>query len=187
MESLLRDIKNCTICAEHLPLGPNPVVQASEESRICIIGQAPGSKVHQTGIAWDDPSGNRLREWLDVSNQEFYNPELFALVPMGFCYPGRGKTGDNPPRPECAPTWHELLLASMPNLSLILLIGTYAQNYYLSDKNTLTQRVKEFERCPTPYFPLPHPSPRNNIWLKKNPWFQERVLPELQKSVAAQK
>lgn len=183
MKHLLLEIKKCTICAPELPFGANPVVQASTNSKICIIGQAPGKKVHESGIAWDDPSGNRLRSWLNVTNDEFYDPQLFALVPMGFCYPGKGKSGDNPPRPECAPTWHPALLQAMPNLSLILLVGNYSQSYYLDDNLTLTERVKTFKNCPTPYFPLPHPSPRNNIWLKKNAWFEQDVLPVLRSKI----
>jgi len=186
MDSLLKEIRSCTICTEFLPLGPNPQVQASPKSRICIIGQAPGKSVHESGIPWNDPSGIRLRDWLGVDEKTFYDPDIFALVPMGFCYPGKGKSGDLPPRPECAPTWHDLLLNKMTNLSLIILIGQYAQNYYLKDKKSLTDRVKNFKNIPVPYFALPHPSPRNNIWMKKNQWFGEEVLPALKKKIAAQ-
>ena len=131
METLLQSIKQCDICKSHLPLGPRPVTAAHSESKIIIIGQAPGTKVHASGIPWDDPSGRQLRKWLNVTDKEFYDETKFAIVPMGFCYPGKGKTGDLPPRPECAPQWHQQLLDKMPKVELILLIGMYAQNYYL--------------------------------------------------------
>jgi uracil-DNA glycosylase len=182
MKSLLENILNCTICQAYLPHGVNPVVVAHPLSKIAIIGQAPGSIVHQTGIPWDDKSGDRLREWLDVDKPTFYDPELLAIIPMGFCYPGKGKSGDLPPRKECAPTWHHQLFEQMPHLELILLIGSYSQNYYLKELqyNTLTERVKHFSEFLPQYFLLPHPSPRNNIWLRKNPWFEEDVIPVLQ-------
>jgi uracil-DNA glycosylase len=183
MESLLKEINDCSICAEYLPLGPRPTLQASAYSKICIIGQAPGKKVHESGIAWDDPSGRRLRNWLDVSEDQFYDSELFALIPMGFCYPGKGKSGDLPPRPECAPTWHEMILSQMKNIELILLIGSYSQSYYLKDSRTLSDRVKNFREYNSLHFPLPHPSPRNNIWIKKNPWFEKDVLPSLKSRI----
>ncbi|MCB0754308.1 MAG: uracil-DNA glycosylase family protein [Flavobacteriales bacterium] len=183
MESLLSEIRNCTICSSHLSHGANPILAASANSRIVIVGQAPGSIVHRTGIPWDDKSGERLRSWLGVSEKEFYNKELFALIPMGFCYPGKGKSGDLPPRPECAPTWHHLVLDMMPNKELVLLIGNYAQQYYLKDaaQNTLTDTVRNYAQYLPTYLPLPHPSPRNNIWLKKNAWFEESVIPELRR------
>ena len=185
MNSLIAEIKKCTICLPHLAHGVNPVMSANPKSKIAIIGQAPGSVVHQTGIPWDDRSGSRLREWLDVSQNEFYNSELFALLPMGFCYPGKGKSGDLPPRPECAPKWHERLFSFMNDLNLILLIGSYAQKYYLEEqaKNTLTETVKNYKEYLPRYFPLPHPSPRNNIWIKRNPWFSEDLIPELRKRI----
>ena len=135
--------------------------------------------MHKSGIPWDDQSGKKLREWLNVTNEEFYTTENFAIIPMGFCYPGKGKTGDLPPRPECAPQWHEALLEKMPNLDLIILIGAYAQNYYLKDKKTLTERVRDFKTYLPKYFPIPHPSPTNRFWRAKNPWFEELVVPEL--------
>ena len=183
MDALLSDIKNCTICAAHLAHGTNPVVSASPKSKIVIIGQAPGSVVHKTGIPWDDKSGDRLRAWLGVSKSEFYDKELFALVPMGFCYPGKGKSGDLPPRPECAPQWHNPIIAKIERVELIILIGSYAQNYYLRDgvKKTLTETVRSFQEYLPRYMPLPHPSPRNNIWLKKNEWFEASVIPELRR------
>src|SRR5690606_612417 len=143
MEQLLSQIRSCTHCKEHLPLGPRPIVAAHPESKIAIIGQAPGTKVHQTGIPWDDPSGKQLRKWLGVSDGQFYDERLFAIVPMGFCYPGKGKSGDLPPRPECAPQWHAPLMEQMPNLKLVILIGQYAQKHYLRDdmKGNLTETV----------------------------------------------
>ncbi len=186
MNQLLDDIQRCRICEEFLPLGPRPVVSASASSRILIIGQAPGSKVHKTGIPWDDPSGERLREWMGVTNDQFYDSEKIALVPMGFCYPGRGKSGDLPPRPECAPQWHQLLLNEMPNIELTLLFGNYAQKYYLKEriKNTLTETVRNYEEYAPHFLPMPHPSPRNNIWLKRNPWFKKQLLPYLRDRIS---
>lgn len=183
MKELLKDINQCTICKEHLPLGPRPVVTAHPKSKIVIIGQAPGTKVHASGIPWDDQSGKKLREWLNVSDEQFYNTESFAIIPMGFCYPGKGKTGDLPPRKECAPQWHELLLAQMPKVELVILIGAYAQNYYLKDKKTLTERVGDYKAYLPKYFPIPHPSPTNRFWRAKNPWFEELVVTELQEMI----
>lgn len=183
--SLIQEIKNCQICAEHLPLGPRPVVSIHPEARIIIIGQAPGTKVHASGIPWDDQSGKRLRQWLNVDNSTFYDPSKFAIVPMGFCYPGKGKSGDLPPRPECAPQWHGKLLDLMPGIDLFLLIGQYAQSYYLptQKKKTLTETVKTYNEYLPKYLPLPHPSPRNQFWFRRNPWFEIDVLPYLQRRV----
>ncbi len=185
MEELLIDIKQCSICKEHLLLGPRPVAVADPESKIIIIGQAPGTKVHASGIPWDDASGRQLRKWLGVTNEQFYDKKMFAIVPMGFCYPGKGKTGDLPPRPECAPQWHEQLLSKMPKVELILLIGMYAQNYYLKKeaKRTLTETVANYKAYLPKFLTLPHPSPRNRFWFTKNPWFDTEVIPELQKRV----
>ncbi|TNE80781.1 MAG: uracil-DNA glycosylase family protein [Bacteroidetes bacterium] len=182
MEELLEEIRACTLCAENLPLGPRPVLRASVSSRILIIGQAPGTKVHASGIPWDDQSGKNLRAWMGVEPEEFYNPELFAIIPMGFCYPGKGKSGDLPPRKECAPQWHEKLLSALPHVQLTLLIGQYAQDYYLPQAKalSLTEKVKNFEAYLPNFFPLVHPSPRNQIWQKRNPWFQAELIPKLQ-------
>lgn len=183
MKQLLSEIKQCTICAKHLDLGPRPVVTGHPNSKIVIIGQAPGTKVHASGIPWDDASGKELRRWLDINPEAFYNTQNIAIVPMGFCYPGKGKSGDLPPRPECAPQWHEVLLNEMPNIELVLLIGMYAQKYYLQKqaKQTLTETVRNYEEYLPKYLPLPHPSPRNRHWLTKNPWFEEEVIPQLRK------
>lgn len=185
MQNLLHDIRQCTICSEHLELGPRPVVTAHPQSKIAIIGQAPGTKVHNSGIPWDDASGKRLRSWLGVSDEDFYDTTKFAIVPMGFCYPGKGKAGDLPPRPECAPQWHEQLMQKMPNLRLVILIGMYAQKYYLQNdaKKTLTEIVDHYKDYLPNYFVLPHPSPRNRFWLTKNPWFEKEVLPSLELEV----
>ena len=185
MESLLKDIRQCTVCLPHLKDGVNPVLSASSKSKIIIIGQAPGRIVHESGIPWQDKSGDRLREWLGVSNSEFYNPDLFGIIPMGFCYPGKGKSGDLPPRKECAPLWHDAIFNHISDIKLTLLIGSYAQEYYLQDhrEKTLTATVENFKSYLPKYLPLPHPSPRNNIWLKKNPWFGEKVLPFLRKEI----
>lgn len=187
MNQLLTAIRNCTVCKTLLPNPPQPIIQASRFAKIVIIGQAPGQKVQNSGIPWDDASGNNLRAWLGVCKETFYNEAVFALVPMGFCFPGTGKSGDWPPRPECAPLWHEQVLQSMPNVQLILLVGQYAQNYYLKSncKKTLTKTVNNYKAYLPDYFPLPHPSPRNNIWQKKNQWFKAHLIPALQQQVAS--
>ncbi|ELU4010929.1 uracil-DNA glycosylase family protein [Vibrio vulnificus] len=184
LESLLTQIRACQVCASALPLGANPVVQAHSEAKILIIGQAPGTKVHHTSIPWNDASGNRLRAWLDIEKQTFYDPKQIAIMPMGFCYPGQGQSGDLPPRKECAPLWHEALLKHLPNIELTLLIGQYAQNRYLSNKpKTLTETVQNWQAWLPDYLPLPHPSPRNTLWLRKNPWFEEQTVPYLRQQV----
>lgn len=186
MRKLLSEIRNCKVCQEHLPLGPRPIITAHPAAKIAIIGQAPGAKVHETGIPWDDPSGKQLRKWLGVTDGQFYDDRLFALVPMGFCYPGKGNSGDLPPRSECAPQWHELLLDKMPNIALTILIGQYAQKYYLGERllGNLTETVKAYANYLPDFFVVPHPSPRNRFWLRKNPWFEEEVLPEFQKMIS---
>jgi len=185
MKQLLQKISQCQTCQQFLPFAPKPVVRASPKSKIVIIGQAPGLKVQQSGIPWDDQSGNELRRWLGVTKEEFYDPKLFALIPMGFCYPGKGTSGDLPPRPECAPLWHQLLLAKMPSVKLIILIGQYSQGYYLNQdaRPTLTETVKSYHHYLPKYLPLVHPSPRNKIWQKRNPWFEAEVVPALQQIV----
>ena len=185
LEPLLAEISRCRLCADHLPLGPRPVVRARASARLLIIGQAPGTKVHASGIPWDDPSGDRLRDWLDIDADTFYDQDKVAIVPMGFCYPGTGKSGDLPPRPECAETWRAKLLAHLPNIKLTLVIGQYAQTYHLADSSykTLTETVKAWKEFWPERLPLPHPSPRNNIWLKRNPWFAIDLLPALKKQV----
>lgn len=185
MQDLLLHIKQCNICEKHLPLGARPVVSASKNSKIVIIGQAPGTRVHKTGIPWNDPSGNQLRNWLGVTNEAFYDTNKFGIIPMGFCYPGKGKSGDLPPRPECAQKWHKPLFDKMKQVELVLLIGMYAQNYYLGNdaKKTLTETVANFKDYLPTYLPLPHPSPRNRFWLTKNSWFEVEVLPELRSRV----
>jgi uracil-DNA glycosylase len=185
MDAILSEIRSCKVCKGLLPNAPRPIIQAGSVSKIVIIGQAPGQKVQDSGIPWDDVSGNNLRTWLGVDKQTFYDEKVFALVPMGFCFPGSGTSGDLPPRPECAPLWHQKVLTSMPEIKLTLLIGHYAQSYYLKGaaKDTLTETVKNYKEYLPTYIPLPHPSPRNNIWLKKNKWFSERVLQVLRKKV----
>ncbi len=164
-----------------------PVCTFSKTSKIIIIGQAPGTKVHASGIPWDDKSGDRLRSWMAIDNDDFYNEKKIAIVPMGFCYPGKGKSGDLPPRKECAPLWHQPILETMHNVKLILLIGKYAQDYYLqkNTKKNLTETVRNFNEYLPQYFVLPHPSPRNNIWMKKNEWFKRDVLPTLKIEIKA--
>lgn len=178
---LITRAKACTLCNEQLPFPPKPVFAIDQSSAILIIGQAPGLKVQQSGIPWDDASGRTLRQWLGVEPAQFYDSSLFGILPMGFCYPGKGKSGDLPPRPECAPAWHEPLLTQLHQPKLILLIGQYAQHYYLGKvkgKN-LTQTVRQWRDYLPRYLPLPHPSPRNRFWLAKNPWFGQDVLPHL--------
>ena len=185
MDKLLAQIKNCEVCKAHLIHGVNPVVSANVNSKILLISQAPGRVVHNSGIHWSDRSGDTLRNWLDVDPETFYNNENFAIMPMGFCFPGSAKTGDLPPRKECAPIWHQKLLDQMPNIELTILIGLYAQRRYLGKNgmSTLTANVNHFEEYLPEYFPLPHPSGRNNIWMAKNSWFPEVVLPQLKKVV----
>ncbi|MEZ4744899.1 MAG: uracil-DNA glycosylase family protein [Calditrichia bacterium] len=187
MKNLLNEIRSCDVCAAHLPLGANPVLAAHPQSRIVIIGQAPGKKVHESGVPWDDPSGDQLRKWLNIDKTSFYDATKIAIIPMGFCYPGKGSSGDLPPRPECAPLWHDRLFGQMPNVQLTLLIGQYAQGRYLPENphKNLTETVRHFRDYLPEYLPLPHPSPRNRFWLAKNPWFAEDVIPELQRRVAA--
>ena len=183
MEALLKEIKSCTLCVPHLELGANPVVRLAKESKIMVIGQAPGTKVHASGIPWDDASGKQLRRWLGVDEEAFYDTKNFGIMPMGFCYPGKGKTGDLPPRKKCAPQWHSKLWAEATEVKLTLLIGQYAQKHYLGEdfKKNLTETVKSFDSYLPKYLPLPHPSPRNRYWLKQNPWFEDSIVDYVQK------
>lgn len=185
LKTLLEDIRACNHCAEMLPAGPRPVVQMGTSAKILIAGQAPGSKVHETGIPFDDPSGDRLRDWMGIDKTVFYDSAQIAILPMGFCYPGKGKSGDLPPRPECADKWRERALQALPNVELVLVIGQYSTAYHLAGRanRNLTETVKNWQVYYPETMPLPHPSPRNNIWLKKNPWFQSNVLPPLRKRV----
>lgn len=183
--SLITEVRACTICEAHLPCGPRPVFQLHPKAKILIAGQAPGRKVHDSGIPFEDASGNRLREWLGVTREEFYDPEQFAIMPMGFCFPGSKKSGDLPPRPECADAWRKPLLAKLRQVELTLVIGQYAQAYHFGKTNSsLTELVKSWRTCWPLMMPLPHPSPRNNIWLRKNPWFEVELLPSLRKRVS---
>ncbi|MEM7184592.1 MAG: uracil-DNA glycosylase family protein [Spirochaetota bacterium] len=185
IKSLVSEISRCTVCSQNLSLEPRPVLSAHSQSKLVIIGQAPGLAVHQSGIPWDDRSGQNLRSWLQIDKQDFYNPRKVALVPMGFCYPGKGRSGDLPPRKECAPLWHPLLMQKLNKVELILLVGKYAQKYYLGKacERSLSETVYNFSKFLPKYFVLPHPSPRNNIWQAKNPWFAKEVLPILQERI----
>ena len=184
LDRLAQRVRQCRACEAELPLGANPVIQVGRQARLLIVGQAPGIKVHHSSIPWNDPSGDRLREWLGMDKSRFYDPQQVAIIPMGFCYPGRGQSGDLPPRKECAQLWHQQLLEQLPNIEVILLVGQYAQNYYLADKpKTLTDTVHQWQNWAPRYFPLPHPSPRNALWLRKNPWFEEEVLPALRAQI----
>ena len=185
LDRLLREVRACTICASHLPLGPHPVVQAAPSARLLIIGQAPGTRVHESGVAWSDPSGERLRDWIGIDAATFYDPGKVALTPMGFCYPGRSLSGgDAPPRPECAPKWHKAIRAHLAEIRLTLLVGGYAQKAYLAGRATLTDAVRDFGSAPSGLFPLPHPSWRSTGWMRRNPWFETEVLPALRARVA---
>ena len=188
LADLLAQARACRVCEAHLPLGPRPVLRARDSARILIVGQAPGTKVHESGIPWNDASGDRLRDWLALAKEDFYDDSRIAILPMGLCYPGRDpRGGDLPPRPECAPLWHPPVTAQLPNISLTLLVGLYAQGHYLGKarKGSLTETVKAWRDYGAERMPLPHPSWRNTGWLKKNPWFEKDLLPELRNRVAA--
>jgi uracil-DNA glycosylase len=183
--SLLIDAaKSCSLCAEHLPLGPRPVFQVHPDARILIAGQAPGRRVHETGIPFNDPSGERLRAWMGISREDFYDAAKVAILPMGFCYPGTGKSGDLPPRPECAEAWRQKFLDALPRVKLTLVIGAYAQAWHLESGASLTETVRGWRSYAPGVIPLPHPSPRNIAWMKQNPWFDAEVLPTLRERVA---
>ncbi|MFO0936872.1 MAG: uracil-DNA glycosylase family protein [Gemmataceae bacterium] len=184
LELLLAEVRACTVCRGSLPFEPRPVFQMSSDARILIVGQAPGRRAHESGLPFDDVSGDRLRSWLGVDRECFYDPRKIALLPMGFCYPGTGKSGDLPPRPECAATWREKLLAYLPKISLTLLLGQYAIAYHLPRSGkTLTEIVRDWRMNWPRLAPLPHPSPRNNIWLRKNDWFERETIPAIQERV----
>lgn len=185
MDELLTTILSCTHCADHLPNGPRPVLQAHPGAKILIAGQAPGQKVHTSGVPFDDASGDRLRNWMGITKELFYDPKITAILPMGFCYPGKGKSGDLPPRKECAAIWRKLLIAQLTQIELTLVIGQYAIAYHLpKTKGCLTEIVKAHRTtCPS-LIPLPHPSPRNNIWFKRNWWFERDIIPQLQQRVS---
>jgi uracil-DNA glycosylase len=182
---LLKEVRACTLCAEHLALGPRPVLQVDARARILIAGQAPGRKVHDSGVPFDDASGERLRQWMGVDRDVFYDPAIVAILPMGFCYPGSSRSGDLPPRRECAPRWRAPLLAALLEIELTLVIGHYALDWHLPElaQNSLTDTVHAWRTQWPSVLPLPHPSPRNNIWLKRNAWFVDEVVPVLQARV----
>jgi len=185
LAALLAEVRACRLCEPQLPLGARPILRADERARVLIVGQAPGTKVHATGIPWNDPSGDRLRDWLQVDRDTFYDERRLAIIPTGLCYPGRGRSGDLPPRPECAPRWHPPLRALLPRIELTLLIGQYAQAWYLRERRqpTLTETVHAWHQYQPEFLPLPHPSPRNTRWLQVNPWFARDVLPRLRARV----
>jgi uracil-DNA glycosylase len=185
LATLLEEVRACRICAEHLPLGPKPVLRASATARVLIAGQAPGTKVHLSGLPWNDASGDRLRHWLGLDRDTFYDERRIAIVPMAFCYPGSGKSGDNPPRPECRATWHPRLLPALPNTEVHVLAGQYAIAYHLGErrKESLTATVRAWRDYAPRHFPLPHPSWHNTRWLKQNPWFEAELVPVLRRAV----
>lgn len=187
LAGLLAEIAACRICADVLPLGPRPVLQAGAQARLFICGQAPGTRVHETGVPFNDPSGDRLRDWMGIDRDRFYDPAMVSIIPMGFCYPGRNaRGGDNPPRPECARAWHDRLFASLPKPALKLVIGRYAHDYHLGGRTgkTLAETVRNWRDFGPDVIPLPHPSPRNMNWFRRNPWFEAEVIPELRARVA---
>jgi uracil-DNA glycosylase len=187
LESLLTAVRACRACEAHLPLGPRPVLRAGETARILVVGQAPGVQVHTTGIPWDDPSGERLRSWMSVETDVFYDPSRVAIIPMGYCYPGRGKGGDLPPRRECATLWLGHLLTHLPRIELTLLIGRHAQRHFLGSRRraSLAETVRAWHEYVPEYMPLPHPSPRNQPWFKRNRWFEQELLPVLRERIGA--
>jgi uracil-DNA glycosylase len=183
--SLLAEIRACTICAAHLPHGPRPVLQIHPQARILIASQAPGRKVHESGVPFDDASGDRLREWMGVTREVFYDSRQIAILPMGLCFPGTGKSGDLPPRPECMLAWHDLLLGHLRHIEVTLVVGQYAQAYYMNEeRSSLTETVRNWRSYWPKIVPLPHPSPRNNIWLSRNPWFEKELVPVLRRRVS---
>lgn len=181
---LLQEVRACRRCEAELPMGPRPVIQHHPDARILIVGQAPGRRVHESGKPFDDPSGVRLRQWMNISAEQFYDPKQLAILPMGFCYPGTGPSGDLPPRKECLP-WREPLMAMLPNIKLTILLGQYAQCYHFPDhKGSLTDLVRQADVHNDQVIPLPHPSPRNNRWLKQQPWFEKDFIPLFQQRLS---
>jgi len=187
LRSLLKEARACRVCEAHLPLGPRPVFLVGARARLMIVGQAPGRRVHETGVPWNDPSGDQLRTWLRMSRAQFYDTGRIAILPTGLCYPGSGKRGDLPPRPECAPLWQARFRAALPGVRLTLLVGMHAQAFHLGRrrKATLAQTVRAWREYLPEFFPLPHPSPRNRQWMKNNPWFAEEIVPALRRRVRA--
>ncbi|HKJ18059.1 MAG TPA: uracil-DNA glycosylase family protein [Xanthomonadales bacterium] len=185
LKDLSRRVRACRLCEAELPLGPRPVFRAGSSARILIASQAPGTKVHESGIPFDDPSGDRLRDWMGIDSEAFYNVENIAIIPMGLCYPGKGDWGDLPPTKRCAPTWRQALLDQMPGIKLVIAVGLFAVRWHLPEaRGSLTKIVQEYSPLSGDVVPLPHPSPRNNIWLSKNRWFETEVVPILRKRVA---
>lgn len=187
LEALLAEVRACTLCAEHLPLGPRPVLHVAASARLLIVGQAPGTRVHESGIPWNDPSGDRLRAWMALDRDRFYDHRVVAIIPMGFCYPGRDRNGgDKAPRRECAPLWHQSLLDQLPHIELVILAGAYAQRHYLGADagRTVTETVAAWRAHGPRFLPLPHPSWRTRAWVARNPWFDAELLPHLRARVA---
>lgn len=186
LAKVLNEVRACRSCEAELPFFPRPVLRAGASARLLVVGQAPGTRVHETGIPWNDPSGDRLRKWLAMDREAFYDESRVAIIPMGFCYPGKGSSGDLPPRPECARQWRERLLECLPNIELTLLVGQYAQQYHVPGAGkSVTETVQRWRELLPTYFPTPHPSPRNLMWLRRNPWFEKEAVPVLRNLVQA--
>jgi uracil-DNA glycosylase len=187
LDFVIDRIRSCRLCADELPHEPRPVLRASETARLCVVGQAPGTRVHETGIPFNDRSGDRLRDWMGIGPDIFYDELRVAIVPMGFCFPGQDdKGGDLPPRRECAATWRDMLFEELPSFDLVLLVGSYAQRWHLGKraKPSLSETVESWRDFAPTYVPLPHPSWRNNAWIKRHAWFEKELVPELQQRVA---
>ena len=181
---LMKEIKSCNLCQDVLPFAPKPILQLHSDSALLLVGQAPGVKAHESGTPWNDASGERLRQWLQLAPESFYDSKLMSIVPMGFCYPGKGKSGDLPPRKECSVRWMDTIISHLGNLEVIILVGSYATEYFLGE-GELSRKIKDHAVSETPFIVLPHPSPRNNIWLKKNAWFEEESLPKIRKKLSS--
>lgn len=187
LDALLAAVRSCRACEAHLPLGPRPILRAAASARVLIVGQAPSLRVHTTGLPWDDPSGERLRDWMGVTKNTFYDESRIAIIPMGYCYPGRGQGGDLPPRRECAQLWLGRLLEKLPRIEVTLLVGLYAQRHFLGvrRKSSLAATIEAWQEYAPACLPLPHPSPRNTPWLQRHSWFERNLLPELRLRIAA--